>query len=91
MAKFKLMQRVRIVRVERPVNKHLLNSETHITEVREENELRSRDCYGTANCPISVEGFSFSEDQLEPIIPEGASPSSWDKCVWKPDKELVHV
>lgn len=89
MAKFKLMQRVRIVRVEQPRNKHLLNSETHVIQVVEAGEYLDRDCYGTANLPIGR--TSWAEDQLEPIIPEGASPSSWDKCVWKPDKELVHV
>lgn len=31
-----------------------------------------------------VPGFARSGD-WEPILPEGAAPSTWDACLWRPD------
>ena len=46
-------------------------------------------------CPYPVDGgkvrFMAKEDQLEPIVPEGMKPTTWEKCLWQPEKSLVTI
>lgn len=30
-------------------------------------------------------------NQLEPIIPEGMQPCTWEECLWQPAKNVVSV
>jgi hypothetical protein len=33
--------------------------------------------------------FLAMEDQLDPIVPEGMRSTTWEKCLWQPQKNLV--
>lgn len=54
------------------------------------------DVWGTDRAPAKAgDGayittrFLAMEDQLEPIVPEGMRPTTWEKCLWQPEKSLV--
>lgn len=91
MAKFLIGQRVRIVWVNRAVNSGKVGLETHVVEIND--RVGDWTLYGLSGSPIHMEvedgrmvWYGWSEDQLEPIIPGGAKPSTYsfqelmDKC-----------
>lgn len=85
MAKYKVGQRVRIIWVNLPDNKHLIGVESHITSVTENVPWSDTSRYYGTDEPgyklavkICNEGRGYwTADQLEPILPDGASPSEY--------------
>lgn len=91
MATFFVGQRVRILWVKQAKNAHKVGAEGRIVEVND--CLLGPVIYGLDSYPIQYVqkgltqyGYGFSAEQLEPILPEGHTPSVYsyeelmDKC-----------
>lgn len=81
MAKFFVGQRVRITKVERSENGHMVGREGHINKIM---DLIPFLIHGLDIAPIfrelGIDGEHFigwGTDQLEPILPEGSAPSDF--------------
>lgn len=78
MAKFFIGQKVKVKYVHRTKNSYLVGREDFISEV---NHNTDEVLYGLKSSPIEYKYYGllttvwgFKEDQLEPILPEGAQP-----------------
>lgn len=80
MDKFRAGQKVRVINVVQPENKHLIGN------------IYTYKCKLSFGCHVeepinSYRGFTFLENHLEPVY-DGDEKSSWSESVWKP-KELI--
>lgn len=79
MAKYSVGQRVRIKWAHKPANQHLVNMESHIVEVREHMTWIGMTSEGAGYklAVVTPVGGWWMQEQLEPIIPDGAKPSEF--------------
>lgn len=87
MAKFFVGQRVRVAWVRLAENSHLIGSEGRITGIND--YLPGPIIYALDSCPFKRDEsgvYGFCAEQLEPILPEGHTPSIYsykdlmDRC-----------
>lgn len=88
MTTFKIGQRVRLVKNYLAVNN---NAECVITSFFKERESGIKgwpiNCYVTG----AVKGTATHTDRIEPIIPEGMQPCTWEECLWQPEQNTEKV
>lgn len=78
MAKFFVGQRVRVVET---INyHHLIGAETRVACIYGESLYQLELFDADDGLPLHC----FAR-QIEPIIPEGMKPSTWDQCEWQPE------
>jgi len=84
MSAFRVGQRVRIVRVSKPVNSHLVGLEARIAELMPAVSGASLDCHHLAK-----EGWFILLENLEPILYDGNQLVSWEECLWQPEGQAA--
>ena len=87
MSRFYVGQRVRLVYVSKPENKHLVGMECSIVSVS--TFIDGTPGLGLSITPLAKSGWLAEPEWVEPILYDGNQLVSWEECLWQPEGQAA--